>query len=200
MSLWDDYTKLEMMPFNAIGSMFGSGDAYKAGMGQMQKYYNDAKNAQKPFYDAGVNAIPDFQNWLNTMKDPSGFINNTMAGYSESPWARYNQDQSMRAATNMASANGLAGSTPMQLQAQQNAANISSQDMNSWLSNVLGINTQYGAGEGNLVNTGQNSANSLMNLMSSMGGGMAKGAFGKKAANQQDMMNMLSMIAMMFGG
>jgi hypothetical protein len=189
------------MGFN-IGDMFGfnSGDPYKKGMEQLQHYYNEAKKTQQPYYDAGTNSIPQYQNWLNTMQDPSGFINNMMAGYSESPWARYQQDQSMRAATNMASANGLAGSTPMQLQAQQNAANISSQDMNSWLSNVLGINTQYGAGEGNLVNMGQNNANSLMNLMSSMGGGMAKGAFGKKAANQQDMINMLSMIAMMFGG
>jgi len=57
----------------------------------------------------------------------------------------------MRAANNIGSATGMTGSTPMMQQAQQNAQNISSGDMQNWLSQVLGINNQYGQGEAGLM-------------------------------------------------
>ena len=99
-----------------------------------------------------------------------------MGQYQQSPWARYQQQQAMRMANNMGSATGLTGSTPLQLQAQQNAANISSQDMNNWLQNVLGINTQYGQGQQNLMAGGQGAANALTSLYGDMGERMGAGA------------------------
>jgi len=97
----------------------------------------------------------------------------------------------MRAAQNMGSATGLTGSTPLMQQAQQNAQNISSQDMNQWLQNVLGINTQYGAGQQNLMTGGQNAANALTNMWGNMGNQMGQAAYGKKAGEDQDFWNMI---------
>lgn len=188
-------------PFNGqnlmggLGALFGgmmgnSGEPYQDAMDQYQKYFGQAAKFQNPFMKAGTDAIPGFQNWLGTMKDPSGFINNLMSNYKQSPWAKYQLQNATRAATNVGSASGLTGSTPMMQQAQQNAANISSGDMNNWLGNVLGVNSQYGQGEQSLINTGANSANALTNLYGNFGQNMGEAAYGKAAGENQDESNM----------
>lgn len=175
-----------------FGGMFGnSGSPYSSASSQYMNFANQGTAAQNPFLQAGTDAIPDYQNWLKSMQDPTAFINNTMGQYQESPWAQYEQKQSINSANNLGSANGMTGSTPMQLQAQQNASNISSQDMNQWLQNVLGINTQYGQGEANLVHTGQESANELTRMYEQMARQMSGMAYGQKAGQNQDFMNML---------
>lgn len=175
-----------------LGGMFGnSGAPYGAAMDQYTKYLNQAKQTQNPFYQAGTAAIPQYQGWLDTMKNPSGFINTLMNQYQESPWAKYQQQQAVRAAQNLGSASGLTGSTALQQQAQQNAANISSADMQNWLQNVLGINTQFGAGTGNLVGAGQASANALTNLLGEYGKMFGEQAYNKEAAENNDFWNMI---------
>src|SRR5665213_800508 len=109
-----------------FGGMFGdSGKPYQDAMDQYKEWGDKAQNAQNPFLQAGQGAIGDYQKWLQGQQDPSGFINKMMGQYQESPWAKYQQQQSMRAGTNAASANGLAGSTPFAQQMQQNSQNIS---------------------------------------------------------------------------
>lgn len=129
----------------------------------------------------GLEGYKPYEDWLNTQKNPTEFINKLMGNYQESPYAKYLQQQSMRAGTNAASASGLTGSTPFAQQMQQNAANISSQDMNQWLQNVLGINTQYGQGQFNL-------GGAKSNIFSRLG----EGAFGARGAENQDFNNILA--------
>lgn len=175
-----------------LGGLFGdSGAPYDRARQQYEKYGQKAIGAQQPFYQAGVNSIPQYQNWLNRMENPTDFINNMMGQYQESPYAKYLQQQSMRAGENSASASGLLGSTPFAQQMQQNSANIASGDMNQWLQNVLGVNTQYGQGVGNMMNMGQGSANSLSNIYGNMGNQMGATAYGEKAGQLQDRSNMI---------
>jgi hypothetical protein len=175
----------------ASGLFNDSGAPYNAAMDQYQKYYNQAQNTQQPFLNAGTGAIPNYQNFLSKMQNPTDFINNISSQYKESPYAQYQQQQARRAAENFGSANGLSGSTLLMQQAQQNASNISSQDMNNWLQNVLGVNQQYGQGQQNLIQGGQNSANSLTNLLSMLGNNMGQAAYGQEAGNQSDFSNIL---------
>lgn len=176
-----------------LQGLFGnSGAPYQAASNQYQKYYNQAIDKQNPFYNAGVGAIGNFQDWLNGMKDPSGFVNSLMGKYQESPWAKYMQQQAMRAGQNAASASGLAGSTPFAQQMAQTAAGISSQDMQNWLNNVFGINTQYGEGEGTLMQGGQHAADFMGDLYGQLGNNMAEAAYGREAGNQYDRNNLLS--------
>lgn len=173
-----------------LSGLFGdSGAPYGAAMDQYQQWANKSQQAQQPFYNAGAGAIPQYQNWLQSMQDPSQFINNLMGQYQASPYSQYLQQQSMRAGNNAASASGLTGSTPFAQQMQQNAGNIASQDMNQWLQNVLGINTQYGAGQAGLMGTGANAANSLTNMYGQMGQQMGNMAYGKEAGEQNDFWN-----------
>ncbi len=180
--------------FNNAGAPYG--DA----MSQLQKYFQGAQGFQNPFYQAGTQGTQNYQNWLSGMQDPTKFINNTMNQYQASPYSQYLQQQAVRAGQNAASMGGLSngqggaglGSSPFAQQLQQNAANISSQDMNQWLGNVLNVNQQYGQGQQNLMNTGQNAANSLTNLFSRMGENMGQLALGQGEGNQQNLSNIFS--------
>ena len=174
------------------GMLIDQGAPYQAAMGPYQQYMGQGANVQNPFLQAGQGAIGNYQNWLSGMQNPSGFMNNLMGQYQQSPWAKYQQQQSMRAGNNAASAGGLIGSTPFAQQMQQNSANISSQDMNNWLQNVLGINTQYGAGQQNLMGMGQNAANALTGLYGQEAQGMGNLAAGQQAGQNQNMADEIS--------
>lgn len=174
-----------------FGGLFGdSGRPYKDAMKQYERYAGKGEAVQNPFLQFGQRGMPGFESWLESMKDPSGFINTLMGKYSESPWAKFQQEQAMRASGNQGAESGLTGSTPLTQFAQQNARNISSQDMNQWLQNVLGINTQYGAGLGNQIGVGQNAANQLTSMYGDMGRNMAEAAYGRSRGNQIDRGNM----------
>lgn len=178
-----------------LGGIFGNSSApYDKAMQQYQQYGNQAAGTQQPYLNAGQQAIPAYQQWLQGQQNPSDFINNLMGQYQASPYSQYLQQQSQLAGQNAASASGLLGSTPLMQELQQNAGNIASQDMNQWLQNVLGINTQYGQGQQNLMSGGQNSANMLSNLYNQMGQNMAALAYGQEAGKNQDFLSSL------FGG
>ena len=173
-----------------LGGLFGNTDkAYNAANKQYMNWANKSQQAQQPWLNAGQQAIPDYQRWLQRQQNPSGFINNLMGQYNESPYAKYQQQQSLNAGQNAASASGLMGSTPLMQQLQQNAQNISSQDQNQWLQHVLGINTQYGAGQHNLINNGQNSANALTNMYGDMGRQMGENDYNKAASRENNKWN-----------
>lgn len=173
-----------------LSGMFSRSDKpYKEAGKTLEDYLRQGREAQNPFLEAGKGAIPQFQEWLNGMKDPSGFINNLMGKYSESPWAKYQQEQALRASGNMGSASGMGGSTPMAQFNQQNARDISSQDMDKWLQNVLGINTQYGAGQNSLIQGGQHAADSIGSLLNSFGTNIAKARFGEESEKNQNRNN-----------
>jgi len=184
-----------------LGGLFGgdSGKPYDKAMEQYLQWGNKAQGTQQPFLNAGTQAIPEYQKWLQGQEDPSKFINNLMGQYQASPYSQYLQQQAQRAGQNIGSASGLMGSTPLMEQMQQNAANISSQDMNQWLQNVLGINTQYGQGEENLMKGGQTAANSLTDLYNKMGQQMAEQSYNKEASKQNNFWNTLGGVGSMIG-
>lgn len=184
-----------------LQGIFGdSGAPYRKAGQAFLPYYNEAKGYQNPFYNSGVQATGDYQKWLQGMSDPSGWVNKQMGNYQESPWANYLQKQATRAAQNMGSASGLTGSTPLMQQAQQNSSNIASGDMNSWLQNVMGINTQYGTGQQNLMNMGANAANILSQLAMTAGNTMGGAAYGDEYGRQSDRNSIWSGITKIFGG
>jgi hypothetical protein len=176
-----------------LSGIFGdSGAPFDEFMKQYQQYANKGAEAQQPWWEAGKNAIPDYQKWLQGMQDPASFMNKMMGQYQESPYAHNLQQQAMRAGQNMGSATGMTGSTPLMQQMQQNAGNIASGDQQQWLQNALGVNRDYGAGQQSMMNMGQNSANSLTQLYQQMAEAMGKGAMGKEAGKQQDWNDMFS--------
>lgn len=175
-----------------LGGMFGgSGQPYDDAMKQYREWAQKAQNVQDPYLQAGQRGLGNYEEWLQGQKDPSGFINNLMGQYHTSPYAKFQMQQGQNAANNAASASGLVGSTPFMQASQDYARNIASQDQNQWLQNVLGINTQYGQGQGNLMQGGQNAANALTGMYGQMGQQMGEAAYGRRAGQQQDWSNMV---------
>jgi hypothetical protein len=173
-----------------LGGMFGdSGKPYDKATEQYNKYMNMGQGVQQPYLDAGKQGLGNYQDWLDKQKDPTKFINDLMGNYKESDYAHGLQQQAMNAGNNAASASGMMGSSALMLQQQQNAGQIASGDMNQWLQNVLGINTQYGEGQKDLKNGGQNSANALTDMYNNMGGKMGEAAYGKEAGKKNDFWN-----------
>jgi hypothetical protein len=171
-----------------LGGIFGHSEKpYDEYSKEYQNWINRAQGAQQPYANAGANAIPAYQEWLSSQKNPTEFINKLMGGYSESPFAHNQQQQALRAGQNIGSATGLTGSTALAQQLQQNAGQISSADQNQWLQNVLGINTQYGQGQGNLIGVGQNATNALTNLYGNAGQHLGEAAYGSEAGKQHDL-------------
>lgn len=168
------------------GLFSNSGKPYRESGKVLEDYLRRARDTQNPFLDMGTGAIPQYQDWLKGMKDPSGFINNLMGNYGESPWAKFQQEQALRASGNQGAASGMGGSTPMSQFNQQNARDISSQDMNSWLQNVLGINTQYGTGLHNEIQGGQHAADELSSLYKDFGEDLAGTKYNSLAAKNKD--------------
>lgn len=174
-----------------FSGLFGnSGEPYEDAMKQYKEWAAKGEGVQNPYLEAGKRGMGNFEDWLSGQKDPSGFINHLMSGYQTSPYAKFQMQQGQNAANNAASASGMMGSTPFMQASQDYAQNIASGDMQNWLQRVLGINSQYGAGQADLMHGGQNAANSLTNLYSHMGDQMGEAAYGRRAGQNQDRNNM----------
>lgn len=176
-----------------LGGLFNKnpGKPYDAAMNQYQQYGTLAQGAQQPYYQAGQNAIGNYQNWLNMQHNPVEYLKQIMGQYQESPYNQFLQRQAQNAGNNAASAEGTLGSTPFLQQSQQNAANIGQQGMNDWLQKILGLNTQYGQGQQNLINGGQTSANSLSELYNQLGNHMAEQSYNKETSKKNNLWNTL---------
>lgn len=177
------------------GILGNSGNSYNKYMNEIQKYHNQAQNAQQPYINAGTQGLDNYQNWLNTQKDPAAFVNNLTSNYQQNPYTSYLQGQAQNAGINAGSKNGTMGSSALMQQMQQNSANIGQQGMDSWLKNVLGINTQYGEGQNNLMQGGHNAANTSSALYSNFGNNMGEAAYEKQNANQYDRNNTMAGLA-----
>lgn len=178
-----------------LAGIFGnSGKPYENAFKDYNQYAQQGMQYQMPFYNAGVNALGPLQGMLGKMSDPSGFVNNLMGNYQESPWAKFATGQAQQGANNSASASGLVGSTPFMQASADYSKGIASQDMNTWLSHALGVNQEALGGYQNLVGTGQNSANQLSNIMSMIARQASGSAYGSKAGDESDFANILKSI------
>jgi len=172
-----------------LGGLFNDYEAPYDEAGEAARpWYDRAAGEFEPYSQFGQRGMGKFEDWMNGMKDPSGFINNLMNNYQESPWSRFSKDQAMRGGMNAASAAGTIGSTPFSNEMAQQSAGISSQDMQNWLSQVLGINSQYGQGWQNAINTGANAAGGRANIFNNRGE-MEAGIAGNKAAGRNQRWN-----------
>lgn len=162
-----------------------SREPYADAQRDYDRYFNQGTGALNPYNQAGQNALGKYQDWLGDMQDPSGFINNLMGKYQESPYAQYSKRQAMRGGINAASAGGLIGSTPFQQGMAEQYNGIGSKDMQDWLSRVLGVNNEYGHGEADIFHTGANSANALANMYGRAASDQGDLAWAKANAGQQ---------------
>lgn len=183
MSSWYD-------PFNLVDTMSGS-NAYSDASKKYDEYFNKGIEVQQPFYNTGVNSLAPYYDRLQQMSDPQAYYNSIMGGYNASPYSQIQQQQSMDKSNNMASMTGMSGSTPMAMQMQQNAADISTQDMDKYYNNVYGVNQDYMKGLNSLINGGQQSANTMSGMYGNAANAQGAMAYGETASKDKMYQQML---------
>lgn len=119
-------------------------------------------------------------------QSPMDYYNQIMGGYAESPQAKYEQEQAMRAATAGGSASGMLGSGAFNKAIQQNAADIAARDQQRYFGNVMGANQMQMGYMGDLRNR-QNQYNAMQQYLTSLGytgaAGMGENAINKGLSN-----------------
>ena len=185
MSLWD-----------TVENIFTGG-----GKKATDKGYDTANANLYPYAHGGINnynEIEDYaKNWGNNLnhygnpgdwmynqinKSPMDYYNSIMGGYSESPEAKYEQEQAYNASTRGASASGMLGSGAQLKGLQQNANDISQRDRQQYYNNVMGAN-QAQMGYLNNLQDQQAQYRNMMQYLTSLGYG-ANSGMGQNSINQ----------------
>jgi hypothetical protein len=130
---------------------------------QITQYLQQATGYMQPFYDAGTQGLSAYQKGLSPLQNPVQLMNQLMGGYTESPYAQFQQQQSITAANAAGAASGMLGSGAEQKELMQQSQAISSKDMQQWLNNIFGIYKGYMGGEKNLMTQGYGAAGQMGN-------------------------------------
>lgn len=172
---------------------------YEAGQQQLDKYYQQMLNNLLPYSQRGDTAYNGLSHAQNELQDPETLLNKWIKGYKESEAAKNTEEMATQHGLNSASSMGLVGSTPALRAIQAGTANISAQDRQGYLNDLMqkylagaGIAQNiYNTGAGaaaqfgqNAMNMGQNSANLAYNQQNAqgdlfgklLGGGLSLGA------------------------
>jgi hypothetical protein len=185
MALWD-----------TVEDIFSGG-----GHSDINNAYGHAQDYLQPYMQGGANNYntlnADTANMGNNLnkynnagdwqyshinESPTDYYNRIMGGYSESPDAKYAQNEAFNASTRGGSASGMLGSGAQLKALQQNANDISQRDRQQYYGNVMGANqAQMGA----LTNLQGQQAQyrQMMQYLTSLGYGAASG-MGQNAINQ----------------
>lgn len=110
---------------------------------EANKYYNQIPGVGHQAYDpyisqgqqSGANAHKQFEEMMN---DPQGFINKIMQGYKESDAYKFKSGELGKSMSNTAAAGGIAGTPLDRMNQAEGIQGLLSEDMQQWLSNVLG--------------------------------------------------------------
>jgi hypothetical protein len=175
-----------------LQGLFGnSGAGYEEAANQMQKNLQQGANYLAPYRNAGEQAIPQLQQWMQQFQNPQEFLSNVFSKYETSPFAKNQMAQAQRGANNAASAGGLLGSTAHMREAGNIANQVTSQDMQQYLNNFLGVGNNYGQGLNSLFQGGLSAANSTAGLFGQNARGLGElygGAANGKESDSNDMM------------
>lgn len=180
MGLWDSVS-------NALSG--GARDDAAAGYDEANRYLAPYRTGGQADYNTyrgyvqqqGQNLAPyqgagSWQyNQIN--QSPTDYYNQIMQGYSESPQAKYEQEQAMRAANAGGAASGMIGSGAYQKAIQQNAADVSARDQQRYFQNVGNTNQMQMGYLGNL-NQRQDQYNAMQQYLTGLGYGGANGMGG----------------------
>jgi len=145
-----------------LGGLFHPGRPYEDASKVYNQYYQQGMGELQPYNQMGQQGMQNYSNALSGMANPTAYINNIMSQYSMSPGAQFEMQQGTQAAQNAASASGMLGSGAYGKGMEEFATGLTSQDMQQYLQNALGVQGQYLGGESNLGQMGLN-AGSQMN-------------------------------------
>jgi hypothetical protein len=140
----------------------GGGDPAAAAQPYLEQIPGVSHDIYDPYITRGGAAGDVLSEQYGRMaQDPTAFINALMEGYKPSEGYQFQQEQMGRAAANTAAAGGMRGTPQDQLQQQQITQGLLGQDMQQYLSNVLGAQQTGLTGEQGLYGIGFDASKGL---------------------------------------
>lgn len=160
------------------GSLFGGddnpGDAVGSQLNRIPQYGYDAYN---PFIEQGKQASQQLFPIQNQQaQNPADYYNNILSQYKPSQGYQYRQNQLTKGLSNTAASGGFAGTENHQNAYGELVNSLMGQDMQQFLSNILGIQQQGSQGLEHQVNRGFHSAGNLADYLGGVGGAQAQNA------------------------
>jgi hypothetical protein len=177
-----------------LGDFFKGGkNPADAAMPYLNQIPGMAKGYYEPYINKGNEAYNIFNPELSQMtSDPAAFLEKIMKSYEPSRGYQLQRDEALRAAGNSAAAGGMRGSSNDISNEARIADTLQGQDMQQWLQNVLGIQTQGTQGLTHQFDTGYNASNALSGDLSNVLGTQASLAFQGQANQNQSKSDLLS--------
>jgi hypothetical protein len=175
-----------------LSNLFGGGkNPADAAMPYLNQIPGQTQQYQQPWFDAGKNMIPGLSDQYNQlMNDPSKRLNEIGAGYKESPGFKFAMQQALQGSGHAAAAGGMAGSPQHEQQNMQLSNDIASKDYNDYMQNALGMYGMGLNGGQNMSNQGQQSGQSMADMIAqtlAQQGNLAFQGQAQKNKNQSDM-------------
>lgn len=192
---------------NLFGGIAGGGDIQagfgdiekqlQAGIGTQQQFLQQALGQLSPFRTAGVTGIQGALSALQQEGDPTGFVNQILSQFQQSPAQKAGIQSGLTAVQNRLQAQGLGQSGAEQKSLEQFAQQQTGQQQQQFLQNVLGLQQQrisglsglggmglQAAGQGaqSIFGTGQN----ISQLQAAIGQAQAQAEAAKAAQKQQE--------------
>jgi hypothetical protein len=155
---------------------------YQKGQEQLDKYYQQGQGYLQPYNQYGQNAYGNINEAMQALLNPEALQNKWIQGYEESPAAKQAEGMAQEHGLNAASSMGLMGSAPALQAIQAGTSQISMNDRQNYLDNLM---QKYLAGAGigqGIFNTGASSAGQMGQNAMNQGQNSAQMAFGKQNA------------------
>ncbi len=150
-----------------LSSLFKGGkNPADAAMPYLNQIPGVGHNAYDPYIQEGQNAYNQMQGPISQMtQDPAAFLEKIMGSYEPSKGYQLRRDEALRAAGNTAAAGGMRGSMQDIESESRLTDSLLGEDMQQWLNNVLGLQTQGLQGQQVFYNSGLQSSGNLADLL-----------------------------------
>ncbi len=182
---------------SSIDSFLNPGKGYKDASKALEKAWNEAKELQEPYRQAGLDQLGTLTGAESALLDPSKLLADWMSTYETSPYAQKSMENATASGLDAASSMGLMGSSAAINNVQNSAGYIMDQDRDKYLNDLMQkYMTGIGIGQ-NIYGIGANTAGNMGQQAMSMGQGMGQAAYGQQAAPGNQLMNLISMGAML---
>ncbi len=170
------------MMINIIWSIKMGGDtdaeqargAIQQGLQQQKAQEQQAEQAWGPYSGLGGYAIPKYEGALEQGADPSGYLNQLMGQYQESPYLQNQLQFGQQAAGRAAAQSGMLGSGAEMQAAAGRAQGLRAEDMQNYLNRALGLRQQYLGGMGGLMGMGEEAASGIAGERTGLGKDIGK--------------------------
>lgn len=174
--------------------MFGGGkrhDPYKAAAPWLEKQ----RQTLQPYVQQGQRVGGLYEGTAGQMaQNPQDYLNQLMQSYQESPAFERQRNDALGAMQNSAAAGGMVGSPADQQSQGQLASSLASEDMQKWLSQVLGIQGTGMNAQQDIYGKGYGAAGGIANTFGSNAGLAFNQAQQKNQAAQDRLTGILKLL------